>query len=144
MNIQEEQKRFRVAAGSLCHDYPVAPESFPSTEVPLGQVLITEEVRELMTAIDACHEYKDDPELYWQLLAEVCAEAVDVLYVVCDLMNTLGLPGMAMFREIHRANMDKVIDGKVRRREDGKILKPAGWKAANKLGVLLEARDYKV
>ena len=31
------------------------------------------------------------------------------------------------FNEVHRSNMAKLVDGKVIRREDGKVLKPEGW-----------------
>jgi len=32
-----------------------------------------------------------------------------------------------VFAEVHRSNMAKLVDGKVIRREDGKVLKPEGW-----------------
>ena len=145
MNIQEYQKQFMSAMGQPVADYPVAPDGFNARDVALWQVLIEEEHKELLTALEACHQFKDDPDLYYQLLAEVCAEATDLVYVVMGLMNTLGLPFGAMFREIHSANMRKLgPDGKPVRREDGKVMKPSGWKPANKLGVVMEARDYKV
>ena len=31
------------------------------------------------------------------------------------------------FNEVHRSNMAKLVDGKVIRRDDGKVLKPEGW-----------------
>jgi predicted HAD superfamily Cof-like phosphohydrolase len=31
------------------------------------------------------------------------------------------------FNEVHRSNMAKLVDGKVLRRDDGKVLKPEGW-----------------
>jgi len=36
-----------------------------------------------------------------------------------------------VFSEIHRSNMTKVVDGKVVRREDGKILKPDTYEKPN-------------
>lgn len=35
----------------------------------------------------------------------------------------------SVFKVVHRANTAKIVDGKVLRREDGKILKPPGWTA---------------
>ena len=35
------------------------------------------------------------------------------------------------FNEVHRSNMAKLVDGKVIRREDGKVLKPEGWQPPN-------------
>ncbi|MEQ8840038.1 MAG: hypothetical protein RIB98_03580 [Acidimicrobiales bacterium] len=33
-----------------------------------------------------------------------------------------------VFAIVHGANMQKVVDGRVIRRDDGKILKPDGWR----------------
>lgn len=50
------------------------------------------------------------------------------LYIeVVDLAEHLGLPLNEALVEIHRSNMAKLVDGKVVRRDDGKILKPQGW-----------------
>ena len=32
-----------------------------------------------------------------------------------------------VFSEVHKSNMNKLVDGKPLRREDGKVLKPVGW-----------------
>lgn len=149
MNMQEEQAKFMDLMGQPRSMYPVSPESFNGTQVALWQVLIQEEHKELHTALDALDIIRDDPNtnlsVYWQLMAEVCAEAVDLIYVTLGLLNHMGLPANAMFREIHAANMRKVgPDGKPVRRADGKIIKPEGWRPADKLNVILEARDYKV
>lgn len=57
----------------------------------------------------------------------------DMLYV---LVGTILEHGMhhkieEVFSEIHRSNMTKVVDGKVVRREDGKILKPDTYEKPN-------------
>jgi predicted HAD superfamily Cof-like phosphohydrolase len=64
-------------------------------------------------------------------------DMVDTVYVVCQLANTMGIDLDACYREVHRANMAKVSNGKVIRREDGKILKPTGW-VGPQLGYILE------
>ena len=56
---------------------------------------------------------------------------VDTVYVLLQLARTLGVPFDAAFNEVHQSNMAKVVDGKVIRREDGKILKPDGWQPPN-------------
>ena len=33
----------------------------------------------------------------------------------------------SVFKVVHAANMAKIVDGKILRREDGKIMKPPGW-----------------
>lgn len=151
MNIQETQAQFMDLMGQPRSMYPVAPEGFGelAAQVALWQVLLQEEQKELHVALDALDMIRNDPDVsptvYWTLMSEVCAEAIDNIYVTLGLLNTLGLPGMAMFRAIHDANMRKVgPDGLPIRREDGKVIKPAGWKPADKLGVVMEARDYKV
>ena len=49
------------------------------------------------------------------------------------MLNAAAKKGIdidATFNEVHRANMDKKdqLTGKFLRREDGKIIKPTGWK----------------
>lgn len=76
-----------------------------------------------------------------RLMAELAAEGVDVLNVLVGLLLSQGLPVEAMTEAIHRANMNKCVDGRVVRREDGKVLKPEGWQPADKEGVIRTARD---
>ena len=47
---------------------------------------------------------------------------------VCGIAMNLGIPLNAVFAEVHRSNMAKLLpDGSVLRRADNKILKPDGW-----------------
>ena len=57
----------------------------------------------------------------------------DMLYVLVGTIVEHGLADKieAIFDEIHRSNMTKVVDGKVKRRDDGKILKPEGYERPN-------------
>ncbi|VEB43961.1 Uncharacterized protein conserved in bacteria [Chromobacterium violaceum] len=64
---------------------------------------------------------------------------MDVLNVVCGLLLSQGLPLEAMCEAIHDANLRKCVDGKVVRRADGKVLKPEGWRPADKAGVIRDA-----
>jgi predicted HAD superfamily Cof-like phosphohydrolase len=52
---------------------------------------------------------------------------VDAIYYICDCAARHGMNLDPLFDIVHGANMKKVINGKVIRREDGKILKPEGW-----------------
>ena len=58
-------------------------------------------------------------------LKEMC----DLIYVCAQYMNTMVGADKAtkLFEAIHNNNMDKCIDGKLSKREDGKILKPPGF-----------------
>ncbi len=57
------------------------------------------------------------------------ADAIaDLIYVLIGTALEFGIPLERVWREVQRTNMAKVgPDGKVQRREDGKILKPEGW-----------------
>lgn len=146
MNIQLLQQQFMTACGQYVQMYPSSPEVLSLDDVVLWARLIEEEKQELMLEIAALINCdKDDINKYYEVLANLTAEAADLIYVVCGLSNALGLPLINMFNEIHTANMRKVgDDGKVTKDPYGKVLKPKGWRPANKLRVILEARDYKV
>lgn len=65
---------------------------------------------------------------------ELCAEqvdaAVDIYYYLQDAMVRTGINMSRVFNIVHEANMKKIENG-VKLREDGKILKPAGWQPPN-------------
>lgn len=95
-----------------------AVTGFPSKDrVDLRLRLIDEERSELENSIIA----KD---------IEGVADAIaDSIYVLVGTALEFGIPLDRVWAEVQRANMRKVDPetGKVRRREDGKILKPDGW-----------------
>lgn len=58
---------------------------------------------------------------------------VDLDYYLKGLAVNLGLPYDSIFQHIHQKNMEKVIiSGGPKFREDGKVLKPAGWEGPEK------------
>lgn len=74
--------------------------------------LIQEELSELELAI-----FKND-------LVDVADALTDLLYVVYGAGHAFGLDLDKCFTEVHRSNMSKLdANGKVVRREDGKVLK---------------------
>ena len=79
--------------------------------------LITEEYNELQDAIAA-----GDP-------VETLDALTDILVVTIGAMNSMGADGEGAWREVMATNFSKIDRqlGKVRRRKDGKILKPEGW-----------------
>ena len=86
-------------------------------EMYLG--LIDEEYTELQDAIEA----NDTVE---QLDA-----LIDILVVTIGAIRTGGFDGEGAWEEVMDTNFAKIdpATGKVRKREDGKVLKPANWKA---------------
>ena len=78
--------------------------------------LIEEEFRELQEAHD--------------MEAELDA-LIDILVVTIGAIHSMGADGEGAWKEVMSTNFAKIDreTGKVRKREDGKVLKPVGWKA---------------
>lgn len=83
--------------------------------------LIEEEAEELNQAIIN----KDRVEMLDAL--------VDILVVTIGAIHSMGADGEGAWKEVMRTNFDKIDKetGKVRKREDGKVLKPLGWTPPN-------------
>lgn len=57
---------------------------------------------------------------------------IDILVVTIGAIHSGGFDAEAAWKEVMRSNFAKVgEDGKVRKREDGKVLKPTGWTPPN-------------
>ena len=54
---------------------------------------------------------------------------IDVLVVTIGAIHSAGFDGESAWREVMRSNFAKIdpVTGKIRKRGDGKILKPDGW-----------------
>ena len=79
--------------------------------------LIAEEMQELAVALaDA-----DDVEALDAL--------IDILVVTIGAIHSMGADGDGAWKEVMMTNFAKIDreTGKVRKREDGKVLKPVGW-----------------
>ena len=83
--------------------------------------LIDEEVAELVEAVTA-----DDK-------VEQLDALVDILVVTIGAIRAAGFDGAGAWQEVMRTNFAKIDPntGKVRKREDGKVLKPEGWTPPN-------------
>ena len=81
-------------------------------QVDLYMKLIAEEFQELLEG----HKNKDVVEV-----ADACG---DLIWVILGMCNSLGVNMSPVWQEIASSNMSKAVDGKVIKREDGKILKP--------------------
>lgn len=58
---------------------------------------------------------------------------IDILVVTIGALHSLGVDSEGAWREVIRSNMSKVdpVTGKVIKREDGKVLKPASYSPPN-------------
>lgn len=99
--------------GTAC-DQPASPENYS-----MYLNLIAEEYQELQDAV------KQQDQL------EQLDALVDILVVTMGAIRAAGWDGAGAWEEVMRTNFAKIDPetGKVRKREDGKVLKPEGWQA---------------
>ena len=73
-------------------------------------------------------------------MVEMADALIDILVVTIGAGLSLGLPMDLLWNEVMRSNLAKIDPntGEVRKREDGKVLKPEGWKAPNIAAILKE------
>ena len=89
--------------------------------------LIKEEYNELLVAQGI------DPTTMEQVNpadpVEVLDALLDILVVTIGAIHSMGADGEGGWKEVMRTNFAKIDKdtGKVRKREDGKVLKPVGW-----------------
>ena len=83
--------------------------------------LIDEEVGELHQAVLANDEVEQLDAL------------IDILVVTIGAIHSAGFDAEAAWKEVMRTNFAKIDHetGKVRKRGDGKVLKPLGWEPPN-------------
>jgi len=80
--------------------------------------LIQEEVEELQTAVDNNDRIEQLDAL------------IDIMVVTVGAVQSLGADGEGAWKEVMSTNFAKIdsLTGRVRKREDGKVLKPVGWR----------------
>lgn len=73
-----------------------------------------------------------------QTQADQLDALIDILVVTIGAINSMGANGEGAWNEVMRTNFAKIDQetGKVRKREDGKVLKPDGWNPPNLLSFL--------
>jgi predicted HAD superfamily Cof-like phosphohydrolase len=89
---------------------------------------------------------RDQYQLYCNLIKEEFDELVasstkhddldaliDILVVTIGAIHSLGVDSEGAWKEVVQSNMAKIdtVTGKVKKREDGKVLKPEGWTPPN-------------
>jgi len=121
MSFYTDVRDFHQAFGQRIGEKPELPSI---EERKLRIKLLDEEVFEYTDA-----EYADD-------LVEIADALADIIYIACGTAVSYGIPLDDVFAEVHRSNMAKLVDGKVIRREDGKVQKPEGWTAPDIKSVL--------
>lgn len=112
INPFRDQEKFMRACDQKVDAYAVS-----QYKMYLG--LIEEEHNELKVAVA-----NDD-------LVEQLDALIDILVVTIGAVHSAGFDAEGAWKEVMRTNFAKIDHetGKVRKREDGKVLKPLGWTA---------------
>ena len=94
---------------------------FNKDQFNLYVTLIEEEANELADAITA-HDQ-----------VETVDALIDILVVTIGALHSMGADAEGAWKEVMKTNFAKIDrdTGKVRKREDGKVLKPVGWTPPN-------------
>lgn len=93
-------------------------DNFNFKQFALYGALINEEVTELKEAVNNNDQ------------VETLDALIDILVVTIGAIHSLGADAEGAWKEVMSTNFAKIDSesGKVRKREDGKVLKPLGWK----------------
>jgi len=109
-NLFRDQEKFMRACDQTV-------EGFNQEQFKLYVNLIDEEFKELKEAIE-----NED-------MIETLDALEDMLVVTIGAIHSAGMDGEGAWKEVMATNFAKIDKetGKVRKREDGKVLKPIGW-----------------
>ena len=113
-NPFRDQEKFMTASGQ-------SVDSFNELQYAMYVKLINEEHQELLEAT-----LSDDR-------VEQLDALIDILVVTIGAIHSMGADAEGAWKEVMMTNFAKVDKetGKVRKREDGKVLKPVGWTPPN-------------
>ena len=109
-NVFEDQEKFMKACDQTTGEFNV-------NQLNMYLGLIKEEGDELSDAVKA------------QDKKETLDALIDILVVTIGTLHSLGVDAEGAWNEVMRTNFAKIDPetGKVKKREDGKVLKPEGW-----------------
>ena len=109
-DVFSDQRKFMQACGQTT-------DILNKDQFELYSNLIREEVKELQVARDEDNE------------VEILDALIDILVVTVGALHSRGVDANGAWKEVMRSNFDKVDPrtGRVTKREDGKVLKPANW-----------------
>ena len=113
-NIFRDQEKFMRACDQSVDEWNI-------DQFNLYVKLIEEEKKELDEAISQCDN------------VEILDALVDILVVTAGAIHSMGADGAGAWKEVMKTNFSKIDKktGKVRKREDGKVLKNPGWVPPN-------------
>ena len=111
-NTFKDQEKFMLACDQTAG-------TFNQKQYNLYRDLISEESSELNAAVAQGDQVEQLDAL------------IDILVVTIGAIHSMGADAEGAWKEVMRTNFAKIDSetGKVRKREDGKVLKPLGWTA---------------
>lgn len=114
MNLFRDQEKFMRA----CEQ---SVEGFDKQQFEMYKNLIEEEYKELIAAGDNNDQVEQLDAL------------IDILVVTIGAIHSMGADAEGAWREVMRSNLSKIdkTTGMVRKREDGKVLKPIDYSPPN-------------
>jgi phosphoribosyl-ATP pyrophosphohydrolase len=115
MDIQKDVNEFMDAADQRTTVNPVREFDPTEPQTNLYMKLVQEEFDETMTAF-----FRGDT-------IETADGIADLVWVLMGLATSIGIPFDQVWDEVKASNMSKVVDGKLMKREDGKVMKPEGY-----------------
>jgi len=109
-NVFKDQGTFMRACDQTVGEFNIA-------QFNLYTKLIEEEFKELKVAVDNVDQL------------ETLDALIDILVVTVGAIHSMGADAEGAWKEVMRSNFAKIDHdtGRVRKREDGKVLKPMGW-----------------
>jgi predicted HAD superfamily Cof-like phosphohydrolase len=138
---------------SLGVKLPIKPSKMTKEEVRFIVRMVISEMMELCTTVsptvkdaldlfDDCIKTTDKPKPFHpetktdtEIMAEQYDSFVDAWYYMLNTAVKKGANLDRIFQVVHGANMAKKFpDGTFHRREDGKVIKPEGWKEPDVVG----------
>lgn len=112
------QLKLREFTKACSENLPEIPNEMTPSDILFIKEMVNDELDELEVA---------------KTIGEQADALVDAVIYIFDMANRKGINLMPIFDIVHNANMKKVVNGKVIRRPDGKILKPEGWQKPDDL-----------
>jgi len=114
MNPFRDQEKFMRACDQSVN-------GFNERQFEMYKNLIEEEYKELIAAENASDKLEQLDAL------------IDILVVTIGAIHSMGADAEGAWKEVMATNFAKIDKetGKVRKREDGKVLKPVGWTPPN-------------
>lgn len=109
-NVFQDQTNFMLACDqTVCQ--------WNEKQLEMYHTLIKEETKELQEAFD-----NNDR-------VEILDALIDIIVVTAGAINSMGVNGAGAWDEVMKTNFAKIDPhtGKVKKREDGKVLKPNNW-----------------